>query len=240
VEKMKKTFLVLANSIRRGRHCIAGREMFLRDDRWCHGSWVRPVSQQGEGEVSTNECLLTDGRQPKVLDVVEVPLTGKQNYACQPENYFIDASVRWRRVGAMPKNSLSAIEEKPAHLWLQPGMRTDRIHPDIAVESLVPFQSLYLIRPVNLRFRIWEADDEFRSGPRKHRRAIFMYAGTEYNLPITDPTMDARYFRPFPALNQPPQEIAPKEPGKVLLVVSLTVPFTDGYHYKVVATVLEY
>lgn len=185
---MKKTFLVLANSIRRGCHCIAGREMFLRDDKWRYGSWVRPVSQQGEGEVSTHECLLTDGRQPKVLDVVEVPLTGKQNYACQPENYFIDASVRWRKVGAMPGNRLSAIEEKPAHLWLQPGTRTDRIHPDIAVESLVPFpfQSLYLIRPVNLRFRIWEADDEFRSGTRKHRRAIFMYA--ERNTTCRSPT----------------------------------------------------
>ncbi len=237
---MKKTFLVLANSIRRGCHCIAGREMFQRDGKWFYGPWVRPVSQQGEGEVRTHECLCADGRQPAILDVVEVTLTGKQDCAHQPENYMIDSSVRWHRIGTIPGSSLGVIEEKPAHLWLQPGTRTDRIHSGVAVTSLAPFQSLYLIRPTKLHFRIWEADDEFRGGPHKNRRAVFMYGGTEYNLPITDPTMDARYFRPFPALNQPPKEIAPTNPANCLLVVSLAAPFKDGYHYKVVATILEY
>jgi hypothetical protein len=69
---------------------------------------------------------------------------------------------------------------------------------------------------------------------------LFTYAGTEYNLPITDPTMDSRYFQSFPALDQPPREIACRSPASCLLVVSLAPPFKDGYHYKVVATVLEY
>lgn len=239
-QPMKKRFLLLANSIRRGCRCIAGREMFRRDDKWFYGPWIRPVSQQGEGEVPTQDSLYANGTQPAVLDVAEVTLTAKQELTHQPENYLIDSSARWQKIGAIPGSSLAAIEEHPAHLWLQSHGRSDRIHTTVAVTSLVPFQSLYLIRPVNLRFRIWEAVDDFRGGPRKHRRAIFTFAGAEYNLTITDPTMEARYFRPFPALNQPPKEIVPKASSNVLLVVSLSAPFKDGYHYKVVATVLEY
>lgn len=238
---MKKTFVVLANSIRRGCRCIGGREMFRQDAKWLYGPWIRPVSQQGEGEVRTQESMCSDGTQPAVLDVVEVTLTAKQDCAHQPENFLIDSSCRWQKIGTIPGSSLPVIEERPAHLWLQPGGgRTDRIHSQTALASLNPFQSLYLIRPINLRFRIWEAVDEFRGSPRKYRRGIFHYGNAKYSLAITDPTMETRYFRPFPALNQPPIEIAPKTPANCLLVVSLAAPFTDGYHYKVVATVLEY
>jgi len=237
----KKAFLVLANSIRRGCRCIAGREMLQRDGKWFYGQWIRPVSPQGEGEVRTQESMCSDGTQPAVLDVVEVTVTSNQGCAHQPENFLIDTSCRWQKLGTIPGGGLLAVEETPAHLWLQPGGgRTDRIHSEMALGSLKPFQSLYLIRPTNLLFRIWEAVDDFRGGPRKQRRAVFAYAGTEYDLPITDPTMDTRYFQPFPALNQPPREIAPNSPANCLLVVSLAAPFTDGYHYKVVATVLEY
>lgn len=237
---MKTTFLVLANSIRKGCRCIGGREMTQKDGKWFYGPWLRPVSQQGEGEVRSQESTCSNGSQPAVLDVVEVTLTGKQNCPHQPENYLIDPSARWQKIGVIPANSLATIEERPAHLWLQPGGRSDRIHSQVAIASLNPFQSLFLIRPTNLRFRIWEANDESRGGPHKNRRAIFDYARVEYNLPITDPTMDGRYFHPFPALNQPSKDILPRNPGNCLLVASLAAPFKDGYHYKVVATVLEY
>ncbi|MCF7837614.1 MAG: hypothetical protein K9N49_03200 [Candidatus Marinimicrobia bacterium] len=236
---MKKRLLILANSVRRGGHCIAGREFLQRDGKWSYGGWIRPVSQAGEGEVHTQDCLLTSGTQPAVLDVVDVTLTGKQDCPHQPENYLIDSAERWHRIGTMVGKSLRAVEETPAHLWLQPDTRSDRIHTNATITSLTPFQSLYLIRPSNLRFRIWEAIDKFRGGPHKNRRAIFTYAGTEYDMPITDPTMETRYFQPFPDVNQPPREIAPKHPPNCLMVVSLTVPFTDGYHYKVAATILD-
>lgn len=237
---MTKTFVTLANSVRIGSHCIAGRELTGHEGQWFWGSWIRPVSQHGEGEVSTQECLCTDGTLPVSLDMVEITLLSKQDCPSQPENYIIDTSVRWRKIGTITPASLAVIEEKPPSLWAQPGTRSDRIHSSQAVGSLVPFQSLYLIRPDNLLFRIWEDMDEFKGKPRKHRRAIFNYGNVDYNLAITDPTMDSRYFRPFPALNQPHRDIVPKTPANCLLVVSLAAPFTDGYHYKVVATVLEY
>ena len=80
------------------------------------------------GEVRTQESMCADGRQPAILDVVEVTLTAKQDRPYQPENYLIDSSVRWQKIGTIPASSLTAIEERPPHLWLQPGGRTDRIH----------------------------------------------------------------------------------------------------------------
>lgn len=237
---MKKTFLVLANSIRSGLRCIAGREMVQKDGAWFYGSWIRPVSQQGEGGLHTQESQCADGSQPAILDIVDVTLTGKQDSPHQPENYLIAPSCRWQKIGAIPAKHVAALEERPTHLWLQLGGRIDRIYPSMAVGSLNSFQSLYLIRPMNLQFRIWEAQDDFRGGPHKHRRAIFSYTGTEYNLSITDPTMDERYFDPFPAFNQPARDLVPRNPANCLLVISLAAPFKDGYHYKVVATVLEY
>jgi len=237
---MKKTFAILANSVRKGCRCIAGRELLQPAGQSSWGPWIRPVSQQGEGEISDQESACSDGTQPAVLDVVEVSLAAKQAHPYQPENYLLALSSPWRKLGVLDPERLPALEEQPAHLWFQRGeRRTDRIHSSRARHSLLPFQTLYLIRPASLRFRIWEANDEYHDHPHKHRRAIFIYNGVEYDLPITDPTMDARYFRPFPALEQPARVILPKNPQRCRIVASLAAPFKDGYHYKVAATILE-
>lgn len=52
---MKKTFVVLANSIRRGCRCIGGREMFQKDGKWFYGSWIRPVSHREDRDHSSEQ-----------------------------------------------------------------------------------------------------------------------------------------------------------------------------------------
>lgn len=234
---MNKTFIVLANSIRGGFRCIAGRETTEQKDHLMIGPWIRPVSPQGEGEVRPQESLCADGTQPAVLDVVRTTLVAKQDCPHQPENYILDASQRWEKLRTFPRDNLSYLEEHPVNLWLsQADGHTDRIHPDEAITSVQPFQSLYLIRPQGLKFKIWY-DGVYN---KKQRRTIFTYNGIEYDLSITDPTVDAKYFQPFPTLNLPLREIAPADSTRCFIVVSLTAPFRDGYHYKLVATILEY
>ena len=234
-----KRLAILANSVRSNNHCIAGKELNLRDNKWYWGDWVRPVSLHGEGEINNRECMCSNGMQTLILDTVEIAFSEKQQCDSQPENHLIDSSIKWKKTGKLPNSSLLDIIEEPDNLWLHRGTKTDRIHSDHAIESVVPFQSLYLIRPNNLHFKIWQAEDQYYDYPRKHRRAIFSYNNAHYNLSITDPTMESRYFRNFPPLNEPAVEIQPNEPNNCLLVVSLAKPFTDGYHYKIVATVLE-
>jgi hypothetical protein len=175
----------------------------------------------------------------EVLDIAEGTFGERQSHEYQPENHFIVPSARWRRIKTMRYSSLPLIVEEPEHLWWQADERSDRIHRDYAVASVSPFQSLYLIRPAGLRFRIWQTDEEVHGKLRKHRRAVFTYRDREYDLPITDPAVDKRYFASFPAPGQPRKETAPRDGADCLLVVSLAAPYKDGYHYKVVATVLE-
>jgi hypothetical protein len=235
---MKKTILVLANSIRSSFRCIAGREARLDGDAWTIGPWVRPVSRQGEGEIRPQESACTDGTQPSVLDIITVTLASKVDCPHQPENYMIESGHPWEKIGRVDPD-ISSLVEQPATLWLQQRSRSDRIHSTV-VASIQNLQSLYLIRPTNLRFRIWREENPFRGGLRKQRRALFTYSGTSYDLPVTDPTMDARYFTSFPALNQAPREITPANPQQCLLVISLSAPFTDAYHYKLATTLIEY
>jgi hypothetical protein len=234
---MNKTILVLANSIRVRNRCIAGREATLVDSHWRYGPWIRPVSAQGEGAVPLNKSICTDGTQPAVRDVVTIALSAKQDCQHQPENYFIDTSQRWEKVAHIEPDWTSILEQ-PADLWLQPNVKKDRISTSF-LNAASGIQSLYLIRPVNLRFIIYTEDDALRGGLHKQRRAVFDYQNCRYSLPITDPAMDRRYFTPFPALGQPPRELNPAHPDRCLLVVSLGAPF-NGFHYKIVATVIEY
>jgi hypothetical protein len=79
--------------------------------------------------------------------------------------------------------------------------------------------------------------NEFEGRDQKKRRALFSYAGTDFDLAITDPDIDTKYFKPFPGPGSPPRTIQ-LESNNCLLCISLTKPF-HGYHYKLVATILE-
>lgn len=239
IQTTVKKVVILANSIRKGSHCIAGRELKEHNGKLFCEQWIRPVSHHGEGEVSSSECTCSDGKQVNILDVVEINLTENESCKHQPENFYFDLSSKWRKIGKFSSRNLHTLVEEPDHLWLQHGTKTDRINSSKATGSLSPFRSIYLIRPSSLHFKIWQEADTRNNGyPKKHRRAIFNYHNTEYDLSITDPAIDSRYFQPFPALNQPPKKIEPRDASNCFLVVSLTLPFHD-YHYKVVATVFE-
>lgn len=235
---MQRTILILASSIRRGQRCFAGREVDYVNNEWQIGSWIRPVSTHGEGEVPLSASLCSDGTQPSVLDIVTITLATRQECTYQPENYIIDISMPWKKRSSY-RTDLSHLIENPSSLWDQPQTRSDRIHVDY-LNPEPGYQSLYLIRPDNLYFCIWTELNQYTGAPRKRRRALFTYAGSQYNLPITDPTMDQRYFTPFPSLENESRKIKPANPQRCLLVVSLGAPFTDGFHYKLVPAVIDF
>jgi len=55
---------------------------------------------------------------------------------------------------------------------------------------------------------------------------------------VTDPVFTAKHCKTYPALGAKATIIRPPSGDRCLLCVSLTPEFM-GYHYKVVATVLE-
>jgi hypothetical protein len=232
-----KRIVILANSVKKNDHCIAGKEVIIQNGKISYGQWIRPVSEHGdEGALSASQCSLTGGNNPAIWDVVDVSLLRPEAYAPQPENWIIDESKPWRKVVL---NDLPAIAmDAPPNLWIDQTQKNDRVHP-ANLGKLKQVASLYLIRPKNLRLRVgW---DSFQGEPPKHkRRAYFEYQGEPYDLGLTDPAIEQKYCSPYPAKDAGMPLVPLKDPADCVLCISLTRPFSfTGCHHKVVATVIE-
>ena len=77
-----KRIVCLANSRKLHGRCVAGREW--TDGR--AGQWVRPVSDREHQDVSEYERQYEDGSDPRVLDIIDVPVLDPKPEIYQTEN----------------------------------------------------------------------------------------------------------------------------------------------------------
>ena len=230
-----KRILVLANSTKHHpKSCVAGRELLgdgSVETKW--GGWIRPVSNHDEGALDLVERRLTDTKDPKPLDVVQLPLSVSENNPLQPENWLIQPGQAWKKERELESRILLALVEQPESLWLDPAQKSDRASASV-LQRLPNFQSLYLIRPEGFHFqvrsRVWDGY------AKKQQRGIFNYRGRHYDFALTDPLIGRKYFPDYPRTQE--GDIQPADSTRILLCVSLTPPFHD-LHYKVIATVFE-
>ena len=252
-----KRIVILANSIKNQNRCIAGRELWHAQGAHRLGKWVRPVTSAGHGEIALDQSTLTDGTQPAVMDIIDVPLLDYADDPTQPENWHLAVGKPWKRVTTVPGVPQALLREAPANLWIEFNQDTDRISAAAVAAMTAPSAagaagnastnvgpaagsaSLYLIQP--RRFRLVARTE--RDGPygkeHRRRRAVFEYGRERYNLSVTDPTIDARYLDPFPTAKEGPRKVELPCGDDCLLCVSRTPVYEDGCHYKIVATVME-
>lgn len=201
------------------------------ETKW--GGWIRPVSNHDEGALNLGERRLTDTKDPKPLDVVQLALSVSENNPLQPENWLIQPGQAWTKESVLESRVLLALVEQPESLWLDPAQKSDRASASV-LQRLPNFQSLYLIRPEGFHFqvrsRVWDGY------AKKQQRGIFSYQGRHYDFALTDPLIGRKYFPDYPRTQE--GNIQPEDSGRILLCVSLTPPFHD-LHYKVIATVFE-
>ncbi|WP_370554595.1 hypothetical protein [Edwardsiella tarda] len=180
--------VLLAASAKRKHYCLAGR-------KWHEGEthlWIRPVGNSlpdDNDALTTGEIQFIDYKIPQLLDVVEVNLLRKANHPVQGENFLIDTSFRWEKVGTIPVNKLDQFVEYPDTLWFNPKQH-DGVN-DRFPYHLIHGQtnSLYFILIENLVIRVSHSSYD----GRKRYHGLFEYNKINYKLSITDTKIYSTY-----------------------------------------------
>lgn len=169
------------------------------------------------------------GSDPRVLDVIDIPLLAARPKAYQQENWLLDPQHYWVKVGCVTWNDLPQLAESPAPLWVN-GHHTynghnDKIPLGIAHELLT---SLALLKVDRLRLSVFPPSEAF-GNPKRRVQGQFVHADSAYRLWVTDPEYERRF------LGQPDGGY---ELGESYLTVSLGEPY-EGCCYKLVAAIIE-
>jgi hypothetical protein len=220
-----KRIICLANSRKVGGTCVAGKEAIGADA----GKWVRPVSNRPTHEVSSSERHYQDGSDPGLLDIIDVPIQSDCPNLYQVENWLLDPSQKWTRVGQVGWKDLFGLADKPNSLWVNGSSTSQGLNDRVSQAHCQNLDcSLYLAHVDNLRIHVF-APGEYFGNPKLRVQAEFTYGGINYKMWITDPTIEATYRA---------KGVGMYEIGECFLTVSLGEIHSDGYAYKLVAAVI--
>lgn len=176
---MRKLIVVFANSVKHGKHCVAGKEVQTK-------KWIRPVSNVDGAELDDHQCKYGNpyGKfKVKPLQKIEIDVAQHSPLIHQPENYLI-GNGEWSQKYKIEPFEVMEYLDFPDALW---GTENRIIFSSIESREIQIAQSLYLVKVDDLRI--------YRNIEYK-RRASFVYNGNSYDLPVTDPNFDAHIDYP--------------------------------------------
>jgi hypothetical protein len=229
-------FLCLAVSRRDGGNCIAGIDLDS-------GKWIRPVHTKNRGALGDHEIVVRDSatKNLRMLATLDVLRLGFERYVgdrVQPENWELAAPsnestyvVLRRFDGPKDLETLISRLENNAPLLHSYSNKIQAV--DLFVSQLS--HSLSIIRPEMPHWRI----SPHPRYPNKLRvEADFRFRGDSYCLVVTDPIWEARCAH-HRAGRYPHSDLAEDANGNLLLTISLAEVPLNGYHYKLVAGVIQ-
>jgi hypothetical protein len=185
MEKFTKTMVCLAASRKTGGRCIAGKD--LADGN----VWIRPVGSGNEDAIDNTHSRYADGTLAQVLDIIEIQFSAPNPKQHQTENILI-TNKKWIKKGKLALTELKKKLDKPDSLWSNWNSsyngKNDRID-SIYVNNIR--NSLYLIE-VDCTINVKIEGKEFNN-PQKRIRCSFQYKGTDFKLPVTDPSKEQEY-----------------------------------------------
>jgi hypothetical protein len=221
-----KIIVCLASSRKPGGRCVAGKEVAPAGN----GGWVRPVSARSSAEISLEERQYENGQEPEILDVIDIPMIGAVPRVHQQENHMIDSDSYWSKNGSIAWGDLERLADAPTALWSN-GFSTNAGNNDRVPVANTPgfHNSLWLIKPSDVTFSV-EAPGAFFGNPKRVVRAAFRYQGVWYDLRVTDLAAERTLLAKENGIYPLEQEC--------YLCVSLAEVHTDGYCYKLVATII--
>jgi hypothetical protein len=216
----RKKIVCLANSKKPRGRCVAGKEV-LQDG---YGDWIRPVSARPSAEISLDERRYENGREPQILDIIEIPMIAAVPRVHQTENHMIDADLYWTKTGELPWEDLGDLVDMPTSLWRN-GDSTyhgtnDRMTQAVTSEFR---NSLWLIEPTGVTIRVLTPGAAF-GNPKRCVRAEFTHQGIRYDLMVTDLVAEQAF------LARPNGEYTLAD--AVYFCISITEAHIDGSCYK--------
>jgi hypothetical protein len=219
-----KRIACLANSRKMQGRCVAGREW----NAGVVGSWIRPVSDRPTEEVSEYERQYQDGSDPRVLDIIQVPLIEARPKDYQQENWLLDPRLYWVKVGTLAWERLCDLHDRRGPLWINGNSSYNGLNDRIPLAQAIELRSsLMLIHVRNLELKVFAPGEAFGNTKRRVQ-ARFAFDGMDYWLWVTDPIVERQY------LAESDGEYAV---GEAYLTISIGEPYQD-YCYKLVATVI--
>lgn len=207
---MIREIVVLANSIKHGNSCVAGKCTST-------GEWIRPVSNDMGAEISVAQTKKINRRDNdsewglKVLNKIKVDLSHHAPLNHQTENYVIN-QTRWTDEYFIRRNQVEDYLDTPENLWGE----GDKVSHHEIINKQVIRNSLYLVEVDKLELLKVQNDK---------RRGKFFYGGIDYNLAVTGREFDD-YFETNSTLLR-----------NVIICVSLGENY-EGYCYKLVASII--
>ncbi|MBN1969151.1 MAG: hypothetical protein JW870_07265 [Candidatus Delongbacteria bacterium] len=222
---MKQTIVIFANSVKYGEHCVAGKEIKSK-------KWIRPVSDSNGGALTRSQAKCTNPHGTfcvKVLQIVEVGLQRRVPLVNQPENYLIDNTI-WKQFFKLDPQNINPFLDHPNLLWenldsSSSGQNDKIAFKKIQLKQISISQSLYLIKPGNIMYHVISYKD------KKRIRVSFNYNKVSYNLATTDPGVWSNF-------DEAEIGYVSNDKNESILCISLGKPFTDGFCYKLVASVI--
>jgi hypothetical protein len=165
-----KHILILANSIRPGGHCVAGKvatplENGLYD---VNERWIRLVDPDNPNGGVPYGCTVCQGSKVvRPLDMIKVVLLESCNNPDHPEDWYFDRSQPWQVESKFEKNCLPAIVDTPAALW-HDGISSNAVSAGfVRAMKPHPFSICLILAPPKIDFSFLEKAfprSQYRSG----------------------------------------------------------------------------
>ncbi len=212
----------LANARKIAGRCVAGKRL---GDR----SWLRPISDRPGHEISEYDRRYSDGKTAHLLDIIEIPCLEAIPSGHQSENVLIDDKFYWEKKGGASWQDILALIDQDADLWANGFSAYYNLNNRVP-EGLIDKNggSLRLIELEKIVLHAGPKAPDF-GNMKPIVRAGFKYQGQDYKLDLTDPDYEAACL-----------EIGAGEYHlkSVIACVSLAELHTDGYAYKLVASII--
>ncbi|OPY13761.1 MAG: hypothetical protein A4E66_00628 [Syntrophus sp. PtaB.Bin001] len=220
-----KRIVCLANSRKLSGRCIAGKEIISSKA----AGWIRPVSAREHEEVSERERQYPDGSDPRILDVIDVPLLKPIPRDFQRENWLLDTEHYWKKVGRMEFTRLTEFTEKAEFLWVNGNNTYHGLNDKIPLSLAKSLESsLCLIQVDRVQLSVFKPGKAFND-PKRRVQGRFKYNNVVYKLWVTDPSIERAY------LAKPDGNYEIEES---YLTISLGEAFNDAC-YKLIASIIH-